>query len=352
MNEFDLIYQTFLAQSQTAKGFQTANNFAKIDRAIGDDCAVITPPVGQKLVICTDTLVQGRHFAGDWESVERQAFEIGYKSVAVNLSDLSAMGATPHSILLAIALPQRLANFSTENGTWLENFAKGLFFACDNLGETISQNSGVALIGGDTTQSDNLVITVTAQGFANSAIYRHTAQVGDEIFVSGTVGDASFALANLDNDLGKSLAHRLHLPTPRVTLGQSLLGVANSMIDISDGLVQDLGHILSQSGLKSSLNSKSLGARLDLDKLPTSEALSQVALKERLQFQMTGGDDYELLFTMPKGAVLPSMNVNVTKIGEITADNGLQLFYQNKEVTQDSPFPFERFPSLNGWSHF
>lgn len=334
MNEFDLIYQTFLAQSQIAKGFQTANNLAKIDRAIGDDCAMITPPVGQKLIICTDTLVQGRHFAGDWDSVERQAFEIGYKSVVVNLSDLAAMGATPHSVLLAIALPERLANTD-----WLSAFAKGLFFACDNLGE----KNGVALIGGDTTRSDNLVITVTAQGFATSAIYRHTAQVGDEIFVSGTVGDASFALANLDNDLGKSLAHRLHLPTPRVTLGQSLLGVANSMIDISDGLVQDLGHILWQS---------KVGARLDLDKLPTSEALSQVALKERLQFQMTGGDDYELLFTVPKGAVLPSMNVNVTKIGEINADNGLQLFYQNKEVTQDSPFPFEHFPRLNGWSHF
>lgn len=338
MNEFDLIYQTFLAQSQIAKGFQTANNLAKIDRAIGDDCAMITPPVGQKLIICTDTLVQGRHFAGDWDSVECQAFEIGYKSVVVNLSDLAAMGATPHSVLLAIALPERLANTD-----WLSAFAKGLFFACDNLGE----KNGVALIGGDTTRSDNLVITVTAQGFATSAIYRHTAQVGDEIFVSGTVGDAGFALASLykeqDNDLGQILAHRLHMPTPRISLGQRLLGVANSMIDISDGLVQDLGHILSQS---------QVGARLDLDKLPTSEPLSQVDLVERLGYQMTGGDDYELLFTVPKGVVLPQTTVNITKIGEITADNDLQLFYQNKQVTQDSPFPFDSFPSLTGWSHF
>lgn len=340
MNEFNLIYQTFLAQSQTAKGFQTANNFAKIDRAIGDDCAVITPPAGQKLVICTDTLVQGRHFAGNWESVESLAFEIGYKSVAVNLSDLAAMGATPHSILLAIALPQRLANFSTDYETWLENFAKGLFFACDN--------SGVALIGGDTTRSDNLVITVTAQGFANSTIYRNTAQVGDEIYVSGTVGDAGFALNNLENELGKSLAHRLHMPTPRVSLGQSLVGIATSMIDISDGLVQDLGHILSQSAS----DGKSLGARLDLDKLPTSEPLSQIELKERLQYQMTGGDDYELLFTMPKGTTLPNLTTPVTKIGEIIANNGLQLFYQNQEITEENPLPFDSFPNLAGWSHF
>lgn len=339
MNEFDLIYQTFLAQSQTTKGFQIANNFAKIDRAIGDDCAVIIPPIGQKLVICTDTLVQGWHFAGDWESVEILAFEIGYKSVAVNLSDLAAMGATPHSILLAIALPERLANLSTENGSWLDNFAKGLFFACDN----ISGKQGVALIGGDTTRSDNLVITVTAQGFASECVYRNTAQVGDEIYVSGTVGDAGFALDNLDNDLGKSLAHRLHMPTPRISLGQSLVGVATSMIDISDGLVQDLGHILSQS---------KVGAKLDLDKLPTSEPLSQVELKERLKFQMTGGDDYELLFTVPKGTILPNFNTPITKIGEITADNNLQLFYQNQQITEANPFPFDSFPNLTGWSHF
>lgn len=333
MNEFDLIYQIFLTQSQTAKGFQIANNFAKIDHAIGDDCAVITPPTGQKLVICTDTLVQGRHFAGDWESVERQAFEIGYKSVAVNLSDLAAMGATPHSILLAIALPERLAN-----SEWLGNFAKGLFFACDN-----ASGSGIALIGGDTTRSDNLVITITAQGFATPIIYRNTAQVGDEIYVSGTVGDAGFALNNLDNNLGKSLAHRLHMPTPRVSLGQSLVGVATSMIDISDGLVQDLRHILSQS---------KVGARLNLDKLPTSEPLSQVELRERLQFQITAGDDYELLFTVPRGTILSNLATPTTKIGEITVDNNLQLFYQNQEITENSPFPFDSFPNLKGWSHF
>lgn len=330
MNEFDLIYQIFLAQSQVSKGFQIANNVATINRSIGDDCAVITPPLGQKLILCTDTLVQGRHFAGDWETIEHQAFEIGYKSVAVNLSDLSAMGATPHSILLAIALPQRLATQA-----WLENFAKGLLFACDN--------ANVALIGGDTTCGDNLVITVTAQGFSATATYRNTAQVGDEIFVSGTVGDASFALANANSALGKSLAHRLNMPTPRISLGQSLLGVATSMIDISDGLLQDLGHILSQSNV---------GARLDLDRLPTSQPLSQAGLIERLQFQMTGGDDYELLFTVPNGAILPNVNVDVTKIGKITADNNLQLFYQNQLITENSPFPFETFPNLTGWSHF
>lgn len=327
MNEFDLIYRTFLAQGT---GYARANELAFIDKSIGDDCAIITPPNGQKLVICTDTLVQGRHFADDWESVERLAFEIGYKSVAVNLSDLSAMGAIPHSILLAIALPQRLANSG-----WLDTFAKGLFFACDN--------NNVALIGGDTTKSDKLVITVTAQGFANQGLYRHTAQVDDDIYVSGTVGDAGFALKNLNNELGKSLAHRLNMPTPRVSLGQALNGAASAMIDISDGLYQDLGHIAEQSGV---------GFRLDLDKLPTSEPLSQVGVAERLQYQLTGGDDYELLFTLPKDSNFTFDKTNITKIGTITESKDKVLRYQGTQITVENPYPFVSFPDLKGFSHF
>lgn len=344
MTEFELIYQTFLVQSDMAKGFQAASNLAKIERSIGDDGAVITPAIGQKLVICTDTMVQGRHFAGDWQSVEHLAFEIGYKSVAVNLSDLAAMGATPHSILLAIALPERLVSFSTDNGSWLENFAKGLFFACDT--------ANVALIGGDTTRSDNLIITVTAQGFARDCVYRNTAQVGDDIYVSGTLGDANYALLFPETDIGKSLVHRLNMPTPRISLGQNLVGIATAMIDVSDGLVQDVGHILSQSSLKGSLKGAILGTNLDLDSLPTSEPLSQVAIAERLQCQLAGGDDYELLFTVPKGTVLPNFNTPVTKIGEITSDKAVKLFYQNQEVTEQNPFPFVSFPNLAGWSHF
>ncbi len=297
---------------------------------VGDDCAVIAPPADERLVICTDTLVQGRHFAADWADVERLAFEIGYKSVAVNLSDIASMGAYPHSILLAIALPDRLAN-----DTWLSAFAKGLNFALDNT----HPDKQVHLIGGDTTKSEQLVITVTAQGFTKSAVYRHGAKAGDMLYLSGTVGDAAYALAHPDSPL----IHRLHLPTARSALGMSLSGVASSMIDVSDGLAQDLGHILSASGV---------GAHLYLDKLPTSDTLSQIDLATRLKFQLTGGDDYELLFTLPKGITPPISNTPATPIGKIVADSGLSLLYQGQKLTVDNPAPFTTYPNLAGWSHF
>lgn len=323
MKEFDLIYQTFLTQNE---GYKQAEQFAQIERGIGDDAAVIISPNGQKLVICTDTLVQGRHFSEDWVSIENLAFEIGYKSVVVNLSDLSAMGAKPHSILLALALPKRLANKH-----WLENFAKGLFFACNQ--------ANVALIGGDTTRHEKLIITVTAQGFAKQGVYRNTAQVGDDIYVSGTVGDAGFALEHLDSEL----SHRLHMPTPRLQLGQTLVGKATAMIDISDGLFQDLSHICQQS---------KVGFRLDLEHLPTSDILSKVPLSQRLLYQLTGGDDYELLFTLSKQATLPESNVAIQKIGEITEDKQFKLFYNNQQLSPSFPYPFATMPSLTGYQHF
>ena len=327
MNEFELIYQTFLTQRA---GYDSAHHFANIIKSIGDDAAVIIPPVGQQLVTCTDTLVQGRHFSQAWQQIEQLAFDIGYKSVAVNLSDLAAMGAKPHSILLALALPQRLAN-----ANWLDKFAKGLFCACDE--------AGVALIGGDTTRSEQLVITVTAQGFAQQCVYRHGANVGDQLFVSGTIGDAAYALHHLDSPL----ANRLHQPTARTALGLYLADKATAMIDISDGLAQDLGHILSQS---------QVGANLYLDTLPTSTLLSQIKLSERLPYQLTGGDDYELLFTLPakiadniKVADLPTP---ITHIGEITTSLDLQLYYHGKLITPSQPTLFDHFPSLTGYQHF
>ncbi|WP_314885856.1 thiamine-phosphate kinase, partial [Psychrobacter immobilis] len=198
MNEFELIERIF-SQMQAAQ--LSSNN---VEKGIGDDAAVMSLPVGARLVSCIDTLVQGRHFSADWEQVNQLAFAIGYKAVAVNVSDIAAMGATPHSILLALALPQRLANEH-----WLSEFAKGLSHAC--------QLFGVTLIGGDTTRSDNLVLSVSAQGLLTKetpAVYRSGAQVGDKLYVSGSLGDAAYALQHPDTAIGIELAHRLHMPTP------------------------------------------------------------------------------------------------------------------------------------------
>ena len=302
-------------------------------------------PAGSRLVSCIDTLVQGRHFSADWEQINKLAFAIGYKAVAVNVSDIAAMGATPHSILLALALPERLAN-----ETWLTEFAKGLFHAC--------QVFGVALIGGDTTRSDNLVLSVSAQGLlaANTpAIYRSGAQVGDKIYVSGSLGDAAYALQHPDNAVGTELIHRLHMPTPRIQLGAALAKLgATSMIDISDGLYQDLGHICKQSRVF---------MRLNLDNLPTSKSLASINLSERLLCQLAGGDDYELAFTLPAHIEPPDTNTSITCIGEVialegtsTEDSNIQLrpklYYQGQPVTPTNPAPFATWPNLTGYQHF
>ena len=360
MTEFELIEHIFLklqVDSALANGIEHS-----IEKGIGDDAAVMALPLGARLVSCIDTLVQGRHFSADWAEVNKLAFAIGYKAVAVNVSDLAAMGATPHSILLALALPERLANEQ-----WLTEFAKGLFHAC--------QSFGVTLIGGDTTRNDTLILSVSAQGLlaANTpAVYRSGAQVGDKVYVSGTLGDAAYALQHLDNAIGTELAHRLHMPTPRVQLGAALANSgATAMIDISDGLYQDLGHICQQSGVS---------MRLNLEHLPTSKPLSSVDLPERLLCQLAGGDDYELAFTLPAHIELPSVHTQVTCIGEVIAlsndtvindeavnDQGINnktainkpsispspiLFYQNHAVTAQNPAPFKTLPPLTGYQHF
>jgi len=341
MNEFELIERIF-SQMQATHAPSTG-----IEKGIGDDAAVIALPAGSRLVSCIDTLVQGRHFYADWQRVDELAFAIGYKAVAVNVSDIAAMGATPHSIMLALALPERLANHA-----WLTEFAKGLFHAC--------QLFGVTLIGGDTTRSERLVLSISAQGLLAAdtpAIYRSGAQVGDKVYVSGTLGDAAFALQHPDSAQGIELAHRLHMPTPRISLGAALAKMgATAMIDISDGLYQDLGHICQQS---------SVGMRIHLDKLPSSESLSTVDLSDRLLGQLAGGDDYELAFTLPAHIKPPIGNTSVTCIGEVTAlsdpittdtkssDNSrLELFYQNQPVTPTQPAPFLTWPNLTGYQHF
>lgn len=344
MNEFELIERIF-SQMQAAQSLSSSVNKGRVEKGIGDDAAVMCLPAGARLVSCIDTLVQGRHFSADWEQVNKLAFAIGYKAVAVNVSDIAAMGATPHSILLALALPERLANEQ-----WLSEFAKGLFHAC--------QLFDVALIGGDTTRSDNLVLSVSAQGLLTKdtpAVYRSGAQVGDKLYVSGTLGDAAYALQNPDNAVGIELAHRLHMPTPRIALGTEIAKIgATAMIDISDGLYQDLGHICQQS---------SVSMRIYLDLLPTSKALANAELTERLLCQLAGGDDYELAFTLPAHIELPvnnSSNTPVTCIGEVIAVNKTnatknlrpELFYQGQPITPTHPAPFITWPNLTGYQHF
>lgn len=341
MNEFELIERIFL-QMQAAQPLSNG-----IEKGIGDDASVMTLPVGSRLVSCIDTLVQGRHFSADWDQVNKLAFAIGYKAVAVNVSDIAAMGATPHSILLALALPKRLAT-----SEWLSEFAKGLFHAC--------QLFGVTLIGGDTTRSDNLVLSVSVQGVLaknTPAVYRSGAQVGDKIYVSGTLGDASYTLQHPDNTQGIALAHRLHMPTPRIALGAALAKIgATAMIDISDGLYQDLGHICQQSAVS---------MRLHLEQLPSSTPLATVDLSERLLCQLAGGDDYELAFTLPAHIAPPVSNVAVTYIGdviaiadntEVTTDSAIhlrpELYYQGQPVTPTHPAPFAIWPTLTGYQHF
>ena len=276
-------------------------NANSVDLGVGDDSALLTPPPQQQLVICADTSVAGRHFP-----LDTHPHAIGWKSVAVNLSDIAAMGAKPHSILLALSLPQI-------DHHWLKDFSQGLYDCCDQF--------GVSLIGGDTTQSPHLTITVTALGWIETgqAVTRAGAQVGDLICVSGTVGDAAFALQHMGHPLQK----RLDYPTPRCQLGQQLKGLASSMIDVSDGLAQDLGHILKASGV---------GAVLQLDQLPISSDIARLEQEKKWQLALAGGDDYELCFTIsPQNYHLlaqQKLDVNLTIIGQITQNLGL-TFLQN-----------------------
>lgn len=290
-------------------------NKCSVDLGVGDDSAVLSPPLHQQLVICADTLVAGRHFP-----LTTPPHAIGWKSVAVNLSDLAAMGATPHSILLALSLPQI-------DHSWLTEFSQGLYDCCDQF--------GVSLIGGDTTQSPHLTLTVTALGWIEQqqAVKRSGAQVGDLICVSGTLGDAAFALQNL----GHSLQSRLDYPMPRCELGQTLKGLASSMIDVSDGFSQDLGHILKAS---------KVGAQIHLEQLPFSPTLNELPNAQKWQYALAGGDDYELCFTISpqnyKILMQNNFNTSITILGEIQETEGLHLLYQGL----DQPM------QLNGYQHF
>lgn len=290
MGEFELIRRHF-TRPVAAAG---------VVLGVGDDCALLAPRPGWQLAVSTDMLVEGRHFFAD---VDPQA--LGHKALAVNLSDLAAMGAEPLGCTLAFSLPR-------VDEPWLAAFARGLFALADA--------SGCALVGGDTTRGPlNLCITVFGQVPTGQALRRDAARVGDDVYVSGTLGEARLALEAL---LGQTpldaatLARcraRLEWPTPRLALGTALRGLAHAAADVSDGLAGDLGHILTASGVGAVLDAAAL-QRAGGEGVPLDAVLN-------------GGDDYELVFTAPPAAAaaLADIGERVTRIGCITAEPGLWL---------------------------
>lgn len=280
---------------------------------VGDDCALIAPEPGTVLAVSTDMLVEGRHFLAGAD-----AAQLGHKALAVNLSDLAAMGAAPRYATLALALPEA-------DETWLAQFTQGFF--------TLADAFGVELIGGDTTRGPrNLTVTVIGAVPPELALRRDGAKAGDEVWLSGCTGDAALALAHLNARVRLSvaaLAHclaRLHTPVPCVALGLALRGLATSAIDVSDGLVADLGHIGERSGV---------AVELRYTDVPRSRALAACA-DERLAREclLAGGDDYELAFTASPdsrgrvAAVAAELSLALTRIGTVSAgEPGLVSVY-------------------------
>ncbi len=318
--EFSLIARYFDRVRSTRRDVETG---------IGDDCALLTVAEKQLLAISTDTLVSGIHFLPDIDPRD-----LGYKALAVNLSDLAAMGADPAWLTLAITLPEI-------DEPWLEAFSDSLFEQLDYY--------DMQLIGGDTTRGP-LSMTLGIHGLvpAGRALKRSGARAGDWIYVTGTPGDSAAGLAILQDRLAVADAQQAdyllkrHLrPKPRVLHGQALRDRASSAIDLSDGLISDLGHILKASDC---------GARIMLDSLPYSDAMrDNVDAEQALRWALAGGEDYELCFTVPelnRGALdvaIGNLGVPFTCIGQIVpASEGLQFFEEGRPVTLD----------LKGYDHF
>lgn len=288
MDEFELIDRYFVRPGE-ARGVITG---------IGDDGAVLQPDSGRELICVIDTLVERVHFPDNID-----AADLGYRAVAVNLSDIAAMGGRPRWMTLALTL-------TDANEDWIAEFAEGLY-------ESAAEHE-VVLIGGDLTRGDNTVVTVQITGdiVAGKAIHRSGAKIGDTIFVSGTVGDAAAGLELLSAGRPDAyLSQRLLRPSARVSLGQDLVGVANAAIDISDGLYGDLQKLLTASGV---------AAEINLESLPISDALSSAFdSNAQRRFALSGGDDYELCFTAPDAALPDTGDVCVTAIGKIVAGDSI-----------------------------
>jgi len=288
VDEFELI----------ARYFARPNGLPELVTGIGDDGAIVRPRAGKQLVAVIDTMVAGTHFP-----VDMNAADVGYRIVAINLSDIAAMAAAPRWMTLALTLVGAEPD-------WLRAFAAGLFEAADEF--------GVALIGGDTTRGEQLVVSVQMAGDIEpgKALLRSGAKIGDTIFVTGRLGDAAAGLRQLQAGIREGyLVRRFTRPSARVHTGRALGGIANSAIDLSDGLVADVSKILLASGV---------GGELDVERLPVSQDLvAQAGHEQALADAMGGGDDYELCFTLPAARLPQELAGDVTAIGRITAGEGL-----------------------------
>jgi thiamine-monophosphate kinase len=321
LSEFDLIREYFSNQTWGRED---------VALGVGDDCALLRPPAGMELVVTSDTLVEGVHFQKD---ADPEA--LGHKSLAVNLSDLAAMGADPAWVTLALTIPET-------DSAWLRAFSNGFL--------SLARKHDVALIGGDTTQGP-LSITVTAQGFVQpgSALMRSGAKAGDLIYVSGSIGDASLALLARQGgyvvETGmKELEQRLDRPQPRLAVGRFITQIASSAIDISDGLIADLGHICEQS---------SVGARVLLDKIPLTPQVSDyLQLGGSWDRVIAGGDDYELCFTVPKEKIEllnqsgTNLECRLTQIGELVSEPGVSCIMGDGTVLENTGAGYQHFSDV------
>jgi len=318
MKEFELIRHYFTEQIVKRKD---------VHLGIGDDCALVTPPERQHIAVTTDTLVAGVHFP-----LDTSARAIGHKSIAVNLSDLAAMGAEPSWISLAITLPE-------VDEQWIDEFCLGVFELCEFY--------NVQLIGGDTTQGP-LSITVTAQGFVpfDKYISRSGAKAGDWLYVTGEIGGAALGLQHIQGKIvvepkyQDEVIKRLDFPKARILAGQALREYATSAIDLSDGLVADLEHICKASGV---------GANIVLDDLPIPVALKEtIGLDKAYDMALKGGDDYELLFSVAEDnrvgmeTVLANSGNKITCIGQLNGSDKITTTLNNKPVVLN----------VKGFQHF
>lgn len=293
--------------------------------AIGDDAALLRVPPGRELAVAMDTLNAGVHFPDG-----TAAADVGWKALAVNLSDLAAMGAEPAWCTLSLSLPQA-------DAAWLDGFLDGFL--------ELAAAHRVALVGGDTTRGP-LSVCVTVHGLIEpgSALRRDGARVGDAVWVSGTLGDAAGALRQWQQQgvgVDPALRDRLDRPTPRVALGRALRGIAHAAIDVSDGLLADLGHVCAASGL---------AAEIELDALPCSAVLAAAFDRDtRRALQAAGGDDYELCFTAPAeasaaiGALARALALPLARIGRTVEGAGVRA------LTADGT-PWQ--PARAGYEHF
>ncbi len=320
LSEFDLIERYFTRECAGAI------------LGVGDDAALVSPAAGMELAVSTDMLVSGRHFTADADP-----HKLGHKALAVNLSDMAAMGAKPRWATLSLALPDTIAHAHAD---WLRAFADGFF--------ELAEAHQVALVGGDTTGGSlNICVTILGEVPQGKALRRGGARTGDDIWVSGQLGDAALALAHEQGHLALETGERalclnaLHAPTPRVALGEHLIGLAHSAIDISDGLLADLGHILACSNVGGVVRANEISCSAVMRRyLPQPLALKCL---------LAGGDDYELCFTAPVsagakiGMLSREAGISLTRIGRIVEGKGLLVL-----DAEDRVIDMERA----GYDHF